>query len=307
MSADFSMLQAAQWRTLQFDKSIFSLGGMLSEDERKCLYYLAREYYTGSGCVVDAGSFAGASAHCVALGLRDNPKASSFKQPAIHCFDRFLLDSDFMREFLHQSCGVLKPLNTTFFDVFQKNTAPIADMIEVHPGDFMKMVWPGDAIEILFVDICKTAELNSHVLREFFSALQPGRSIVIQQDYHHPYLPWIHISMEFLADYFEPLEVAVGDSRLFALVKPIPGPVLEQCAAYAFSFDEQLGLMERAIDRVRAEDRACVSLAKVILLWQNGKKTEARSEVKKVQKLFNADGLPPLWSTYYDQVASIVK
>jgi len=44
--------------------------GMLTLDERIALYVLARDYYTGSGIIVDAGIFLGCSTACFAEGLR---------------------------------------------------------------------------------------------------------------------------------------------------------------------------------------------------------------------------------------------
>jgi hypothetical protein len=88
--------------------------------------------------------------------------------------------------------------------LFDRNTAPYADLVEVHAGDVRSWPWKSGPVEILFVDIAKHWTVCDWVTWQYFPSLIPGKSVVIQQDclYHH-WVGWLHVTMEFYADYFE--------------------------------------------------------------------------------------------------------
>src|SRR6202012_5380603 len=117
-------------------------------------------------------------------------------------------------------------------------------MIASHAGNFLDQKWSGDPIEILFIDVAKTAALNAHAIGEFFPNLVPETSIVVHQDYFHCWHPHIHVSMEFLSDEFELLDEHVEfQSRVWRLVKPIPPEKIARLKADDLNLDERLALL----------------------------------------------------------------
>ena len=75
---------------------------------------------------------------------------------------------------------------------------------------------------VVRVDIVKSHQINDMVLAQFFPCLIPGWSVVIQQDNHWGYAPWIHITMELFADYFEILDWMPNGSVAMMPVLPQP-------------------------------------------------------------------------------------
>ena len=81
-----------------------------------------------------------------------------------------------------------------------------------------------DKIEIMFLDVCKTPEINFRI-QQLFSRMIPGKSVLIQQDYIYENLPYIKITMGYLRDYFEYIG-SIGCSVVFLLKKEIPMNIL---------------------------------------------------------------------------------
>ena len=78
---------------------------------------------------------------------------------------------------------------------------------------------------MLFLDVCKTSEVNAHIIKEFFPRLIPGHSVLLQQDFIHEWLPWIHVTMGLFEPYFQFLGV-VGESptAVWLNTRKIPEP-----------------------------------------------------------------------------------
>jgi hypothetical protein len=150
---------------------------MLSGPERALLFLLARNHVDGRGAIVDAGCFVGGSTLSLAMGLRENRRAGATR---IHSYDLFRYYSWGMQGYLDDVPGVAE--GADLLPVFRKNIAGYEDLVVVHPGDVLAERWPGEAIEVLFIDIAKTWDLNHHVARTFFPSLVPGHSVVVQQD-----------------------------------------------------------------------------------------------------------------------------
>ena len=86
-SSDSRMMNAKPWLAPDAQAGSYALG-MLGLEERKLLYQLARNIYTGEGAVVELGAFCGASTCCLAAGLRDNPTSRGPSRPflrSLHC------------------------------------------------------------------------------------------------------------------------------------------------------------------------------------------------------------------------------
>jgi predicted O-methyltransferase YrrM len=266
-ACSFDLRAVAEWRSARPPERAISAGGLLWPEERQLLYHLASAVYKGQCAIIDAGAFAGASAVCLAEGLKHNANIEPEGFPKIHSFDRFVVDTSATQELWRKRCGVSKQINDSFEDVFLQQTAPYSDIIALHKGDFRAFKWPAEPIGILFLDICKNAKLNSNAIDQFFPCLTPGGSILVHQDYFNAHVPWIHITMEYLSESFDCLVEKCGESRVFGLRKPIPLHKLERCVSYNFTVDEQIQLMDLVVAKTSNELKPHLLLVRAVLLY----------------------------------------
>ena len=231
---------------LQVPTSLWLARGMLSMNEVKMLYSASAHFFKGAGSIVDAGAFAGMSAYSLASGLRANSSGNyqkSVKKPIISSYDLFETDGDYTKDYLanvfYTSRGAngdiknidyVPSINEDFLSVFWFQNAMFRDLIKVYKGDFSQASWKNGAIEILFVDVCKTLELNQHVVREFLPNMIEKESVLIQQDFHHIWHPYIHLTMEILKPYFEIVINGESASRVYRLIKAPPKKILEEAS-----------------------------------------------------------------------------
>jgi len=241
------MTDARPWLDPDAQAGSYALG-LLGLEERKLLYHLARQFYTGQGAVVDLGSFCGASTCCLAAGLRDNPRAAGRH---IDSYDCFIASEPYLVDFIRTQFGDAIAPGESFAAIFRRSTEQFADFIDVHSGDLLQQSWPGQLpIEILFVDIAKTLALSGKVLTEFFSHLIPGLSIVVHQDFYHPTAFYLPVVMDFLMDHFTIIEAGRDWSVAFRLKTAIPPAILQAASLFAFSFAQQQAAIRRMMRRV---------------------------------------------------------
>ncbi|MEQ1713266.1 MAG: hypothetical protein ABL908_17955, partial [Hyphomicrobium sp.] len=261
------LLKTKPWNDAKWpaNPAINAAKGMVGPEERACYYWLGRQWHTGQGAIVDAGCFLGASTFCFAAGAADGGRRAFKGGKLVHAYDYFKVVDKYVGEAITRDC---RPMGDgdSYLDIFQKQTAPYADMIATYAGDFLAHRWHGDPIEILFIDIAKTAALNAHACGQFLPHLMPGRSVIVQQDYYHCWHPYIHISMEFLADELELCDDHVPhQSAVWRLVKPIPKDKIARLAAYDLSKDERLALLDRLIAKSSPTIKPMIEVVK---LWQ---------------------------------------
>jgi len=238
--------------------------GMLGLEERKLLYHLTRNIYSGEGAVVELGAFCGASTCCLAAGLRDNPRAVGRR---VHSYDSFVASEPYLVDFIRTQFREPIKLGQSFAAIFRQATAHFADSIEVHAGDLLDQTWPsGTPIEILFVDVAKTLALSGSVLTEFFSHLTPHKSLVIHQDFYHPTAFYLPVVMDYLSDYFTIIETGRDWSVVFRLEKEIPRGKLEIASRYKFSFRQQHASLARMMHRVGMPGRDYLQLSNCALI-----------------------------------------
>jgi hypothetical protein len=250
------------WRQSPPPDRLTHLPSMLTLEERALLHQLGMQLSPGS-LIVDAGCFLGGSTASLALGAsRVLPEAA----PVVHSYDLFLVDHSASTNYGDLIEG--RPLGADLLPVFEHVVGPdLLPYVEVHKGDLLDARWDAGApIEVLFVDVAKTWGLNDHVMREFFPSLVPGRSIVVQQDYVHEWLPWIHIAMELLADHFELIEEVPGSpSVVFACTRPVRPRDLPT-ALRDLPPGRLEELFDRAVGRFEGEDRLILECARAVLL-----------------------------------------
>jgi hypothetical protein len=198
------------------------------------LYWAAREDFTGQGQIIDAGAFLGASAYALARGIADRRDGKTPGPIWVHSYDYFYVVDDYVGAFIADQIRPVEP-GASYLDLFQQQLGTLADRVRPYAGDMLTHEWNGSPIEILFIDIAKTKELNSHIIRQFFPRLIPGKSIVIQQDFYHAWHPYIHVTMQVLKKYFEIIDpYCPYQSRVYRSVGAIPPDELERVARYDY-------------------------------------------------------------------------
>jgi hypothetical protein len=260
---------------------------MLLEGELSLLHTLARDRWSGMGRIVDAGCFFGGSTVALAHGLRAAGVAPA-KQ--IASYDLFVMATPYSDAYPELVDGLVP--GDSFRPRFDAAVGEeLLGYVDVHEGDLTQQRWTGEPIVVLFYDVGMGWALNDHVLREFFPALVANRSILIQQDYIHEMLPWLHISMELLADHFRLVDFVPGTaSAVFACTKAIrPGDVpadLRRDLPDAV----KLRLFDRAAERFRDGSRGVLECARAVLLHDLGDREGALEHLDRTLERFGGFG-----------------
>ncbi len=225
----------------------------LGAREGAMLYYLARDWASGARPLVELGSFLGGSASLTGAGLKDNPLWNG--QTKLHCFDIFEAKYGNMAEFIRTRVDPDFEAGQNFQYLFDAQTAEVSEAIEVHRGDLMQASWSGGEIDMLFVDIAKTPDLNRITLQRFLPALRVETGLLVNQDFHNPDNPWIHTSLGFLSSHFELIEPRADDSILLRLVRPIPPEALREAGRFEDLPDEEaMNRVNRLMSLLRQND-----------------------------------------------------
>jgi len=270
------------WRDLGITgRDVNAIPSMIAPDEALYLYWLARCQYRGQGEIVDGGPLLGGSTSAMAEGLRLNPAVTN-KTGRIHSYDLFEYASPFMKRLFKR--GPVPAEGESLLPRFQANIKPWASSVRVYPGDILTRQWSGAPVEILFIDVAKTWDIQRHLLREFFPHLIPGVSVVVQQDYFFVSCYWIHLIMESLSEYFRPAHMTEGPTLGFEVVAPVPREKLLVDYERAFSKREAVELMDRSIARFDGLKRLVVMTAKVSLLLAFRDITGAEDVVAQIQR-----------------------
>lgn len=262
---------------------------MMSMLEKRVLFTLARERYTGEGLIIDAGIFLGASTVCFGEGVRVNAGAKKiakrWKQPIVS-FERGIINPGMPAFFKRNNVEGMGEPGESFAAAVAGNIQPVADLVDLRMGDILETgLGITSPVEILFLDVLKLPEISRFVVRNFFPRLIPGVSIVIQQDYFYERLPFIKTDQEFFAEYFTCIG-EVCSTALFLCTKAIPESEIARLEA-GLSAQEQERLasiaMQRSADPAR---RYMMALSKVRLTKQLYGSESAQDYLRFVRKEF---------------------
>ncbi|KZL05186.1 hypothetical protein PsAD2_04541 [Pseudovibrio axinellae] len=212
--------------------SILNVPGMLSTGERMLLYSLSKRNYRGIGSIIDAGSFMGSSVVASAQGLEDNPLFQGKKSFAL---DRrkpvnsyelgYLPKPAGGKEVTRNFCGKNYRMGDSFLPILKESIAPHQKLVKLNIGDLKRYKWTGRPIEICFIDVCKTSDLNRHVAQQFMPCLIPAQSYFLNQDFFFDRLPWIKVTMGYLEEYFD-WYGQVFSTSIYKCKKQIPADVV---------------------------------------------------------------------------------
>jgi hypothetical protein len=187
--------------------------GMIKPSEARYLYWLASRGYTGHGAVVELGSFLGRSATHLAAGLRDGGLGG-----VLHCFDRFVWDRDHAAKF---HLGLR--LGDDYRGHFEANVRRVYDHVHAHAVELTEVTWNGEPVEILFVDAPKKFPELEKSLATFAPALEPGRALLVFQDFAHAPSYAVALVIAALGTRLELRHVVAGGSTAsFLLREPLP-------------------------------------------------------------------------------------
>lgn len=192
---------------------------MLTAEESQLYHWLGRRVQ-GDGAVVDLGAYAGGSAARLLSGL-----SAAGRTNAVHSYDRFRSSRAFWAKFMPD-----EPLpeadDADLLPVVKRHLKPWGKQVVLHVGDIGDKRWEGGPIEILSVDAAKGSAMADHIAEEFFPALIPGRSILVQQDYLMAVQPWLCAQMVGLRDQFLPLAHVPKVGLVFLCVAPVTAAAL---------------------------------------------------------------------------------
>ncbi len=262
---------------------------MLTEGDRAAYYYYASKV-KGSGAVIDTGCFIGGTTHALVEGLRHDSSAA-YAGRKVYVYDLFKVDDGYIRQWLKEIFDDdVTDATVNFRNFFDKMTEPFKAALEVHEGDICEIGYSYNRpIAFLGLDCCKTLAITDSVIRNFFPHLVPDESVVIHQDYIHVWHPYIHISMELLSEYFEPLvEIDWGGSYVWKCVKqitptsierifgPSDAPSEKRFAWYSDYERNDILLQKKQKSLLYSNNQMTLSLARAIYLKSMGLKDAAR-------------------------------
>jgi hypothetical protein len=264
----------------QLPAPVLAVMSMLSYEERALLFALGSRF-EDSGAVVDAGCFLGGSTLSLASGLA---AASKGRPGVIHTYDLLRVDPEHTSGYSAEVDGL--EIGDSLRPLFEKNVAAHRDLVTLHQGDVLKEKWTGDPVEILFIDICKSWEINAHIVEQFFPALVPGVSVVVQQDLVHWKYPWCAIVMEHLSDHFEYLGWTWYASSVWRC-RTIPTQAeLSVDWREGIGLDAGLSYLRRSARRHTGWAIPTLELSRATLMHEFGENAAALAEVDRVETEF---------------------
>jgi hypothetical protein len=216
---------------------------MLSKTERKLLYGLARDYASDDAAIVDAGCFLGGSTAALLAGVRDRPER--WTGPPVTSYDLFRVEAYTVSKFFG---GSSIRVGDSFRERFDSHVDKFDVPHRVNEGDIIEIGWSQEPIDLLFLDVLKSWEINDAVLRDFFPSLVPGRSVIVHQDYAGGYMPWIPITVELMRDSLLLVDWMEWGSHVFFVERELPAEVMHNGIA-GLDLDTRFALIEQAIVR----------------------------------------------------------
>jgi hypothetical protein len=236
---------------------------MLSKAERKLLYTLARDYARDDAAIVDAGCFLGGSTAALLAGVQDRPDLWS--GPPLESYDLFRVEAYTIPKFFADDPSMRA--GKSFRRRFDANVSRFDVPHVVHEGDITEIGWSGGPIDILFLDVLKTWEVNDAVLRDFFPSLVPGRSVIVHQDYGSGWLPWIPISVELMGDSLELVDAMEWGSHVFLVADEIPATLMEHGVS-GLEMETKFRLVDQAVARAAGWVRGMLEIARTELIYE---------------------------------------
>jgi len=274
------------WRDVTLPADAVGIATMLSKTERKLLYGLARDYASGAAAIVDAGCFLGGSTAALLAGVRDRP--DEWTGPPVASYDLFEVEEYTLHKFFGEDPSLRA--GDSFRQRFDANVARFDLPHVVREGDIVEYGWSGEQIDVLFLDVLKSWEINDAVLRDFFPSLVPGRSVIVHQDYGWGGMPWIPISVELMRDSLVLVDWMEWGSHVFFLEGEVPAELTENGVA-GLDLATKFELIERAIARSDGWVRGMLEISRAALVVEQDGPEPGLAELASIEKRYRAWGL----------------
>jgi len=282
-------------------EAVASVPSMMSENERRFLFHIAKTYYTGAGYIVDAGTFLGASTACLGNGVARNQRLDEIRnrwQSPIISLELGITNGQMLLSFKRHGIGHDLTVGDSFGPLIENHIQGVRDLVELRLGDILETGRIDDPtkgrklpIEILFLDVLKAPAISEFAAREYFPRLIPRRSLVIQQDYLSGDLPFIHVHQEYFASKFEYIG-EISSSAIFRLVHRITPDEVAALFDNPPDGETEISLVSRAAQRsIDPYRRLIMSFAKLRKILNVRGLDEARQYLAFIE------------SEYADQVA----
>lgn len=214
---------------------------MLSPAERAALYQLIRMVAPSDARVAELGTYLGGTTRLFGEAFR---RSGVRNEPRIEVHD-FFEHNAASREQLRDH-----PLynERDFFAIWQANTEPYADLVDLHRGDLREVAADGPPLWMLYVDIVKSDFLINPVMQRCLPRLSVG-GLLVHQDYFHWQSPWVVYATERIMDHLELVGTASNHMMILRLREAIPAELLELDYLTGLDWTDKDALMQRAIDR----------------------------------------------------------
>ena len=280
---------------VELPQPCLSVPSMISINERKLLYHLVKDHYTGAGFIIDAGIFLGSSTLAFGMALLNRSDKEALLRPyrhratkPIHGYDKCIATPHmvrFLQEDKHPLEGSLH-IGDDFSPLLADQVGKVASLVDLHIGDLKEYGWDAsDGIEVLFIDVAKSLSLHKHILRQFMPALIVD-SYIIQQDFFFAELPWIKVTMAHLRDHFELLGEAHA-SAVFRCTNADWGDKLARDPWDKADLEELLHLHDSWLDATSdRRRRAMMELSSVHLMVAKESFTQADERLRRIEEIY---------------------
>jgi hypothetical protein len=285
---------------------------MISAEERRYLYWLGSEVWSGEGHVVEMGPWLGGSTACLAAGMRASGRETQMR---LHAIDNFV-----WRAFMAERAPLGLGDGASFRAHFEANLARFSDLVVVTeaslpdeevptdplasairdapPPDERLVRWSrSEPVEILFVDGAKSWTAMVHLLRELGPSLLPSRALLVCQDYKYWGAYWVPLALELLREHLELVHVLERNTVAFRVREQLPAEALERLPPFSgLEREASLAALDAASERLRERGdplgAAIVEVAKVRLLGNLGDLDGARRAFRGAERRWPAGGRP---------------
>jgi len=282
--------------TLDVPESVLNYPSMMTNGEKSLLFHLARDHFQGTGIIVDAGLFLGASTEAFCRGLKS--QGTKLKK-IVHSYDIAIWNSKGFDKYLKNQ-DVLKnigPINFKDGDNYQhlleKLLEEHKDLIDFRIGDIIEKIHANQEIEIAFYDLLKNYERDLACFNALGPYYAPNKTIIIQQDYFYENALESKIRQEFLSPYFEFIG-SIASSGIFKCIKKIPSEYFVQDPIKQLTINDKLKFLKQAANRIPfSKFQIYTSLAVVSFLIQSGKIVESLNELNEINLIMKKSNFNP--------------
>lgn len=195
VATPLSNLHASEWHHINLTASTRNIPGMNSSETMKFYKWLGSRLQ-GVGCVLDLGTWLGASASCLAEGLLANCRQIN---RTIYAVDTFV-----WREWMgqhHTNSRRLYSVGESFLDDFHANMTPFHNLVvpivayippldqmwEPHSpaalGTIPELRWHGEPIELLIYDLGPVYERLVNTWQLFEPSFVSKKTIIVFNEY----------------------------------------------------------------------------------------------------------------------------